>query len=55
MDADYANTPTQAESLLHCLDQAAGGIGFHMNADKTEYICFNWEGAISTLNGEPLK
>ena len=35
------NTPTQAESLLHSLEQAAGGIGLHINADKTEYICFH--------------
>ena len=34
-----ANTPTQAESLLQSLEQAAGGIGFHVNAGKTEYIC----------------
>ena len=43
MDADYAddivllaNTPTQAESLLHSLKQAAGGIVLHRNRDKTE-------------------
>ena len=42
MDADYAddialiaNTPAQAESLLHSLDRAAGGISLHVNADKT--------------------
>ena len=33
------NTPTQAESLLHSLEQAAGGIGLHVNADKTKYMC----------------
>ena len=32
------NTPNQAESLLHCFEQAAGGIGLHVNTDKTEYI-----------------
>ena len=31
-----ANTPTQAESQLHSLEQAAGGIVLHGNADKTE-------------------
>ena len=36
-----ANIPTQAESLLHCLKQAAGVIGLYVNADKTEYICFD--------------
>ena len=50
-----ANTPTQAESLLHSLVRAAGGIGLHGNADKTEYMCFNQRGDISTLNGSSLK
>ena len=36
-----ANTPTQAESLMHSLEQASGGIDLHVNADKTEYMCFN--------------
>ena len=47
-DADYAddiallaNTPTQAASLLHSLEKAAGGIGYHMNAVKTKYVYFN--------------
>ena len=35
-----ANTPTQAESPLHSLEQAAGGIGLHVNANKMEYMCF---------------
>ena len=34
------------------LEPAAGGIGLHMNANLTEYICFNREWAISILNGE---
>ena len=50
-----ANTPTQAESLLHSLEQASGGIGLHVNAEKTEYICFNQKGDISTLNCGSLK
>ena len=52
---DIANSPTQAESLLHSLEWAAGGIGLHVNADKTEYTCFNQRGDISTLKGGPLK
>ena len=51
MDADYAddivffaNTPTQAESLLHSLEQAAGGNGLHMNADKMECMFLNQKG-----------
>ena len=62
MDIDYAddiadivNSPAQAESLLHSLEWAAGGIGLHVNADKTEYMCFNQRVDISTLKGDPLK
>ena len=47
-DADYAddiallaNTPHQAESLLHRLEKAAGTIGLHVNADQRESMCFN--------------
>ena len=32
-----ANTPNQAETLLHSLERAAAGIGLHVNAHKTEY------------------
>ena len=62
MDADYtddmvllANTPTQAETLLHRLERAAGGIGFQVNADKMEYMCFHQRGDISTLNVSSLE
>ena len=61
-DADYAddiallaNSPAQAETLLHSLERAAAGIGFHVNADKTEYMCFDQRGDIATLNGSSLK
>ena len=50
-----ATTPTQAESLLHSLEQAAGDIGLYMNADKMEYMYFNQKGDISTLNCSSLK
>ena len=50
-----ANTPAQAESLLHSLERAAAGIGLHVNADKTENMCFNRRGDISILNGSSLK
>ena len=53
-EADYAddiellaNKPTQAKSQLHSQGQVAQGIGLHVNANKTEYMCFKWE-AIST-------
>ena len=62
MDMDYtddiallANTPAQTETLLHSLEQVAAGIGLHVNADKTEYMCFNQRGNIFTLNGSSLK
>ena len=44
-DADYAdnitlltNTPAKAETLLHSLERAAGGIGLYVKADKREYM-----------------
>ena len=61
-DADYAddivilaNASAQAETLLHSLERAAAGIGLHVNAHRTEYMCFNQTGDISTLNGNSLK
>ena len=61
-DADYAddimilvNTSKQAEALLHSLEQATAGIGLHVNAHKTEYMCFNQTGDISTRDGSSLK
>ena len=61
-DVDYAddiailaNTPNQTETLLHSLEQAAAGIGLHVNAHKTEYMRFNQTGDISTLEGTSLK
>ena len=61
-DADYAddlallaNTPNQAETLLHSLERAAPGIGLHVNAHKTEYMCYNQTGNIATLDGASLK
>ena len=61
-DADYAddiallvNTHTQVETLRHSLERAAAGINLHVNANKTEYMCFNQTGDISSLNGSPLE
>ena len=53
--AILANTPNQAETLLHSLERAAAGIGLHVSAHKTEYMCYNQTGDISTLDGTPLK
>ena len=39
----------------HSLERAAAGIGLHVNVHKTEYMCFNQTGDISTLNGSSLK
>ena len=50
-----ANTAAQADTLPHSLKWAAAGIGFHVNADKTEYMCFDKRGNISTLNGSSMK
>ena len=61
-DANYAgdivllaNVPAQAETLLHSLEWAAAGIGLLVNAHKTEYMCSNQTGDISTLNSSSLK
>ena len=53
--AILANAPAQAEPLLHSFERAATGIGLHVNAYKTEYMCFNKTGDISTLGGSSLK
>ena len=44
-DADYtddiallANAPAQVETLLHCLERGAAGIGLNVNAHKMEYV-----------------
>ena len=50
-----SNTPTQAESPSYSLEKAAAGIGLYVNANKTGFMCFKWEGAISTLRGKTLK
>ena len=57
-DEDYAddiallaNTPAQAETQLHRLERTAACIGLYVNADKTEYMCFNQRGNITILNG----
>ena len=61
-DCDYAdhiailaNTPNQAETQLHSLERAAAGISLHVNAPKTEYMCFNQTDDISTLGRSTLK
>ena len=53
--AILANTPDQAETLLHSLERAAASTGLYVNAHKTEYMCYNQTGDISTLEGTSLK
>ena len=53
--AILANTPNQTETQLHSLEWAAAGIGLYVNAHKTEYMCYNQTGDISTLDRTPLK
>ena len=50
-----ANTLSQAESLLHSLEQATGSSGFYVNVNKTEFMNFKQEGGLSTASGKPLK
>ena len=45
-----ANICVQTESLLHSLEQSARSIGLHENVNKTEFISFKQDRAISTLN-----
>ena len=62
IDMDYTediallvNTPVQAKVLQYILEQAAGGLSLHVNANKTEFMCFNQRGVISTINGRSLR
>ena len=50
-----ANALAETETLLHSVERAAAGIGHHVNAHKTEYMCFNQTGDISTQGGSSLK
>ena len=61
-DADYAddiailaNSPNQPKTQLHSLERAAAGNGLHVNAHKTQYMCYNQTGEITTIDGTPLK
>ena len=55
MTAILANTPNQTETLLHSLERAAAGITLNINAQETEYMCYNQTGDISTLDRTTLK
>ena len=47
----YAYIPV----FICTLERAAASIGLYVNAHKTEYMCYNQPGDISTLEGTPLK
>ena len=53
--ARLANTPNQAETLLHSLERARTDVGLHVNAHKTEYMCYNQAADISTLEGTSVE
>ena len=55
MKGFLASTSNQAETLVHSLERAAAGIDLDVNAHKTEYMCYNQRGDISTLDGTSLK
>ena len=43
------------KETLHSLERTAAGISLHVNAHKTEYMCYNQTGDITTLDGASLK
>ena len=49
-----SNTSNYIVSTNYSLEQAAASIGLHVNAHKTEYMCYNQTGDISTLDGTSL-
>ena len=51
----FVNIPSQAESQMHNLEQAMGGIGLYVDASKTECMCFKQKLAIFTQSSNPLK
>ena len=61
-DTDYAkdlallsDNSYTAQKLLYILQKSAAFIGLHVNATKTEYMCYNQDGPIENLNKTPLK
>ena len=61
-DADYADDIAllsdfvqDAQIILHNLETASKEVGLYLNAKKTEYMCFNQDGDIKTLDGEQIQ
>ena len=48
-----SETPAQAKSLLHSMEQATRSIDLYLKSDKT--VCLNQNGASYSLNGKPLQ
>ena len=51
----HSDTGEYTQLLLHSLERAAAGVGLHVNAHKTEYMCYNQTGDISTQDRTSLK
>ena len=51
----YSLYTQTSRTRLHSLERAATGIGLYVNVHKTEYMCYNQTGDISTLDGTSLK
>ena len=61
-DANYAddlyllgNASAWAESMLYGLEGVARSIRLYVNSDKSDFMCFTQDGAISAWNGQPLE
>ena len=52
---DFHKIKLHSESLLHSLKQTVRTIGLYIPSVKTKFMSFNQDGAISLLNGKPLK
>ena len=59
VDVDYQALLIKASALakshLYSLEQAVGGVGRSVNANKTRFLCFKQDGVLSTLSGKHLK
>ena len=52
----WKNRQTSGKSLYYYIDLlTVKGMGLYVNIDKTEFMYYTQDGAISLLNGKPLK
>ena len=61
-DTDFAddiallsNSLVDAQLLLNRVEQAAKEVGLHINATKTEFMTYNVDGVLNTLDNKQLK